>query len=161
MKIGITKIFNDLPEWLRNDVLGNGSEGLGNDSEGFEKIRNGLLKYEIEIGSMKEEEGSKKEGNDSYFDFINLFNQISGRSFKGEEKSKKQFKARLREGWELKDFDIAIKNLYNSDFHKEKNFKYATPELITRSEKLNMHYNSKDDSTSKLDLVEQKYKNHE
>ena len=61
MKIGITKIFNDLPEWLRNDVLGNGSEGLGNDSEGFEKIRNGLLKYEIEIGSMKEEEGSKKK----------------------------------------------------------------------------------------------------
>jgi hypothetical protein len=63
MKIGIVNIFHDLPEWLKTEVLGNGSEGLGNDSKAFESIRNGLLKKEE--GKRKKERGKRKkeEGN--------------------------------------------------------------------------------------------------
>ncbi len=70
MKIGVTKLFNDLPEWLRNELNGNDSEGFGNDSEGFERIRNTLLKLEIEMESEMEIESEKRKPSiPTYEDF--------------------------------------------------------------------------------------------
>ena len=46
MKIGITKIFNQLPNKLRDSILMNDSKGLLND---YQTIWNVMLKYEIEI----------------------------------------------------------------------------------------------------------------
>jgi len=130
MKIGITKIFNDLPEWLRNDVLGNGSEGLGNDSEGFEKIRNGLLKYEIEIGSMKEEEGSKKKEKGKpkftppsldevkqYFKEWGYKESVAERAYYGyKENNWKDTKGNVVKNWKQK-----MQNVWFKDEHKIEN----------------------------------------
>jgi len=41
MQIGVEHLFDALPKWLKNNILGNGSKGLGN---GYETISNGLLK---------------------------------------------------------------------------------------------------------------------
>lgn len=65
MKIGITKIFNQLPNELKNSILDNHSKGLPND---YQTIRNGMLKYEIEI----EEEIEKEKGNRKGIENINL-----------------------------------------------------------------------------------------
>jgi len=57
MKIGVAKIFNDLPNWLKENILQSKENEISNDSKGFEMVRNGLVKYEIEI---EVEKGSKK-----------------------------------------------------------------------------------------------------
>lgn len=78
---------------------------------------------------------------DKYDYFISEFNKITKRKFKGDDKTKRQFKDRLENGYTWNDFKIAITNLYNDDYHKENNFKFATPEFITRSDKLEMYLN--------------------
>lgn len=60
MKIGITKIFNQLPNKLRDSILSNHSKGLPND---YQSIRNGMLKYEIEIEREIEVEKGKGKGS--------------------------------------------------------------------------------------------------
>jgi len=69
MKTGVAKIFNELPIWLKQSILGNDLKWLGNDSKGFETVLNGLVKYEIEI--KKEEkgniEGEIKTPSEKYF----------------------------------------------------------------------------------------------
>lgn len=49
MKIAVAKEFSALPNELKDNILGNGSESLSNGSKGFEMIRECLGKYEIEI----------------------------------------------------------------------------------------------------------------
>jgi len=98
---------------------------------------------------------NEKNEKNIYTDFIKKFNEISGRKFGSEKKAERQFKARLKEGWTMQDFEIAIKNLYKSKHHRENNFKWATPELITRSDKLNMYANANEESSLN---VAQKYK---
>jgi len=77
-----------------------------------------------------------------YKELIIMFNNITGRNFKGAEKSKKQFNARLKEGFSLDDFRLAITNCFNDEYHRN-NPKYLTPEFITRSEKLQQYMNIK------------------
>ena len=62
MKVAVSKEFNLLPEYLKNNILGNGSEGLPNGSEGFRMVRERLGKYEIEIEEESEKGKRKKEG---------------------------------------------------------------------------------------------------
>lgn len=81
-----------------------------------------------------------KEGN--FSKFLNSFNEITERNFKGTDKARKQFNARKKEGFVLDDFIKAITNCKNDPFHKE-NPKYLTPEFITRSDKLQMYLNTK------------------
>lgn len=94
--------------------------------------------------------------------FINLFNKISDRDFKGDAKSKRQFTARLKDGYTLNDFEVAIKNLYKEPYHKENNFKNATPEFITRSDKLEMYRNKlpiKVNGSNQIPVSEDNYNN--
>jgi len=60
MKIAVSKEFNQLPIELKDNILGNDSEGLGNDSEGFRRVMECLDKYEVEIESEIESEDEKK-----------------------------------------------------------------------------------------------------
>lgn len=52
------------------------------------------------------------------------------------DKAKKQFRARLREGYTKEDFVNAITNCFNDDYHKETKHKYLTLEFISRADKL-------------------------
>ena len=66
MKIAVARQFNDLPIELKNNILGNGSEGLGNDSEGFRMVMESLGKYEIEVETEKEDEEEGKKADIIY-----------------------------------------------------------------------------------------------
>ena len=89
----------------------------------------------------KEQLNNKPNFQEKFDYFIDNFNLITKRKFRGDDKAKQQFKDRLANGYTWDDFRTAITNLYNDEHHKENNFKYATPEFITRSDKLEMYLN--------------------
>jgi uncharacterized phage protein (TIGR02220 family) len=80
--------------------------------------------------------------NNDYKGFIDLFNSITLKKFRGDKKSKRQFNARITEKYSLKDFKKAIYNCYDDEFHK-KNPNYLTPEFITREDKFQKYLNTK------------------
>lgn len=84
--------------------------------------------------------------------FIKLFNDITGREFKGDSKAKAHFKARLKEGYTGDQFRKAITNAHNSEYHRENNGIYLTPELITRQDKLEMYLNSKGEKRESMNF---------
>jgi uncharacterized phage protein (TIGR02220 family) len=86
--------------------------------------------------NSKEEEVKKKEEEYMYDSFIFALNDITGKKFRGDSKSKSQFKARLKEGYTKEEFTQAIKNCMNDDYHKQQGFRHLTPEFITRPDKL-------------------------
>lgn len=70
-----------------------------------------------------------------------FFNTTTGKNVRVvNEKTKKQFNARLKEGYTKADIFNAIKNCHNDDFHK-KNPKYLTLEFISRADKLEKYSN--------------------
>jgi uncharacterized phage protein (TIGR02220 family) len=82
------------------------------------------------------------------FDFLKLFNETASRQFKVlDEKTKRQIKARIKEGFTVADFETAIKNCSTDKYHIE-NPQYLTPEFITRSDKLQKFLNSTNNGTS-------------
>ena len=72
-------------------------------------------------------------------DFIN---QKTGRSFKLVNKQVQgKYLARLKEGYSKQDILDAVSNAVNSDYHKENNFKYLTPEFFSRAVTLDKYSN--------------------
>lgn len=83
----------------------------------------------------------KKNNKDIYDNFLVIFKDITKKNIRVlNDKVKGQLNARIKEGFTLGDFQTAIENCNNDDFHK-KNTKYLTPEFITRSDKLQMYLN--------------------
>lgn len=93
----------------------------------------------IEEGKERKEE--KEEINNINFEkLLSFLNSKTGRNFKViNEATKKKYKARLKEGYTKDDILNAIINAVNSDYHKENDFKYLTPEFFSRADKLNMY----------------------
>jgi len=93
------------------------------------------------VENVKKREYKPPQGGASC-DFLKLFNEITGRKFRIlDEKAKRQFNARKREGFTESDFSKAIKNCMDDDYHRD-NPKYLTPEFITRSDKLQKYLNA-------------------
>jgi uncharacterized phage protein (TIGR02220 family) len=101
--------------------------------------------------------GKKKASfEDQYKAFIKLFNELTGKKARGCDKSKRQFKARLENGYKGPDFIAAIKNCWEDKHHIE-NRKYLTPEFITRAEKLEMYLNAKPETPKEPEKPKQDY----
>jgi uncharacterized phage protein (TIGR02220 family) len=82
-----------------------------------------------------------KEDINMYSSFLNLFNSLTERNFKGTDRDKRQFNARIKEGFTIDDFEKAILACLNDKYHKE-NPQYLTPEFITRADKLQKYLNA-------------------
>ena len=94
------------------------------------------------LSTIKKDDGIKNfTDTDKFNFFIDLFNHLTKRKFKGDSKTRKQFNARLKEKYTSKDFDKAIKAALADNYHKESNYKYLTPEYITRADQLNKWVN--------------------
>lgn len=74
-----------------------------------------------------------------YDDFLFILNLVLKKNYKGCNKSRKAFPVRLKEGFKLNDFKIAISNASLDGFHIDNGFKYLTPEFLTRSDKLDRY----------------------
>lgn len=81
-----------------------------------------------------------KVNKSKYKEFISLFNRITNRKFKGDTKAERQFKARIKDGYTMQDFEKAITNCKHDPYHIE-NTQYLTPEFITRADKLEKFIN--------------------
>lgn len=75
--------------------------------------------------------------------FREQFNSITGKRIRVvDEKSKKQIRARLKEGHDKDDLVTAIENCFNDSYHKETGYKYLTPEFISRPDKFQKYLNA-------------------
>jgi len=86
-------------------------------------------------------ESKVKESINIYPSFLKHLNEIVGRNFRGCEKSKRNFKARIKQGYTLEDFKKAITSVKADKFHIDNDFKYITPEFLTRQDKLDRYIN--------------------
>jgi len=84
-----------------------------------------------------------KNDNNKYIEFLSYLNQLKGSQFKGSDKVRKSFNARLNDGYSLEDIKTATLKCFNTPYHQE-NTKYLTPEFILRPEKMEMYLNAKE-----------------
>ncbi len=73
---------------------------------------------------------------DKLLKYINL--TFDKKIQKVNDKAKKQFNARLKD-YSKDVFKIVIDNLKNDEYHKETNYKYITPEYISREKTVELH----------------------
>jgi len=106
-----------------------------------------VLLNEYECNTIKE---SKVKEKDIYADksapidynkFIDYFNSFANRSFKINDKLINTLNKRLKT-YSKQQLQDAIKNAHNDDYHITTNFKYLTPELILREDKLERFVNN-------------------
>ena len=55
------------------------------------------------------------------------------------DKVKRSYKARIKEGYTIDDIHNAIKNCKENQFHKDNNYNYCTPEFFSRAETLDKY----------------------
>ena len=95
------------------------------------------------IAEKKREEEKRREQW-----FINWFNDSikkpkgSKGKFKLNDKIKKQLHARIKDGYTSEDFIQAFNAIVSDKYHNENEYKYLTPEFITRADKLEMWSNA-------------------
>lgn len=105
-----------------------------------------------ETNKVTKKDSYNQSKNSGFVDFINKFNEATGRSFKGDSKSRRQFNARLKEGYSTEQLIEATKIAYRDEYHKETKFKYLTPEFMTRPDKLERFINTKTTKSKSEDL---------
>jgi hypothetical protein len=76
---------------------------------------------------------------------LKQFNEITGKHARVvDDKSKRQFLARLKEGYTKSDIVNAITKCYNSEFHMSNGHKNLTLEFISRPDKFAMYFDFKE-----------------
>ena len=111
------------------------------DETQMKRKRNADETHLTPIEEEEERKEEKEEINNINFDkLLSFLNSKTGRNFKIiNEPTKKKYDARLKEGYTKDDILKAISNALQSDYHKENNFKYLTPEFFSRADKLNLY----------------------
>ena len=121
------------------------------DETQMKHIRHADETHLTPIEEGKEEIEEKEEINTINFDkLLSFLNSKTKRNFKViNDATEKKYKARLKEGYTKDDILNAIINAVNSDYHKENDFKYLTPEFFSRADKLNMYSNTNNKAQEK------------
>ena len=97
-------------------------------------------------GGSGQEKGEEKGQVQYVIDFTSLLsfiNKSTGRNFKVINKGvKNKFIARLKDGYTKQDIFTAITESVKTEYHKENNFQYLTPEFFSRSSTLDKYSNT-------------------
>ena len=107
--------------------------------------------YKESNNTYKEEKKEKdpltplKEGGLSlrFKSFIDFFNLALNRNYRTDRTAMRHFAARCKDGYTDEDFQRATIAIKNDDFHKNDGYKYTTPELLLRPDKLQRFLNQK------------------
>jgi hypothetical protein len=78
-------------------------------------------------------------GQSAFSFYISEFNRIKGSRYAGIEKARRQFNARIREGFTAEDMLTALQNAMKEEFHVKNRLRYLTPEFFTRPDKIEQH----------------------
>ena len=112
-----------------------------------ESITESKAKGNQKVTNIKERKEDKKDicvdksTPIDYDKFIDYFNSFANRSFRINEKLINTLNKRLKT-YSKQQLQDAIKNAHNDDYHITTNFKYLTPELILREDKLERFVNN-------------------
>ena len=142
--------FDDNTKWFVPDFIEFQYGELNPENRAHNSVIALLNKYKIKgltsplQGAMDKDKDKDKEKEErkEYEEFISMFNQIMGKNYRVDKKSRGQFNARMKEGFTIADFETAINNIKSDKFHKEKGYKHATPEFITRPDKFQQWLNA-------------------
>lgn len=94
---------------------------------------------------VKEDNNTSLSPTVNWDALLKQFNDITGKNARVvDDKSKRQFLARLKEGYTKNDIVNAITNCYNSEFHKSNGHKNLTLEFISRPDKFAMYFDFKE-----------------
>jgi uncharacterized phage protein (TIGR02220 family) len=85
--------------------------------------------------SVQEKEKEKGKEEIDFQALLEFVNRTFGRNFKLiNEKIKRSYNARLKEGYIKEQIIHAIKNAAETKYHKDTNYQYCTPEFFSRPE---------------------------
>lgn len=112
-----------------------------NEQMDLSESTNGVVQNDEPIPDSKQDGKQEVSFEEKYKFFLKSFNEITGKHFRGDTKSKKNLKARIKEGYTYENIKKAIKNALLDPYHKENGYLYITPEFITRSDKLEKFMN--------------------
>lgn len=106
---------------------------INNDSQ---LVNANAMQVQSKCNAIREEKSKEKNINIDFDLLLEFFNNTYGRSLRiVSDKTKKQIKERLKEGYSKEDLKQALLNAKNDPYHIENNFKYITLEFISRSDK--------------------------
>ena len=78
--------------------------------------------------------------NIDYLALLGFVNKTFGRRFEViNDKTKRSYKARLKEGYTKEQIIDAITNAAASKYHKDNNYQYCTPEFFSRAETIDKY----------------------
>ncbi|MDR0573025.1 MAG: DUF4373 domain-containing protein [Tannerella sp.] len=121
------------------DILDiNNNINNNNNNKGKEK------KEEKEIDKEKEEKkdsGKEKKDSSDFSEFIAGFNRIRGSRFRAIDKVRRQFNARLKEGFTPAQMLQALESAMKDKYHIGEGYKFLTPEFFTRPDKIEKFIN--------------------
>lgn len=127
-KAGANKRWNEMP----NDATA--CEPMANDS----KRINGIAK--IAVNDNVNVNVNDINNNIDYLALLGFINTTFGRRFEViNEKTKRSYKARLKEGYTKESIFDAITNAASSKYHKDTNYQYCTPEFFSRAETIDKY----------------------
>lgn len=107
-----------------------------------------LINNNVDLVNEHLEKWIKNESSPQMFvvDFDLLLNEINSRLNKKfrsiPDKVKKAFVARFKNGYTMDDIISAIENIKRTDVHIQSNFKWITPEFLSREDKLMLYSSS-------------------
>lgn len=109
------------------------------------KKPSGLRLAETQTLAKNNQDSIYRIDNITYVEYLEFLNFSTGKKYRGADRVRKSFYARLAEGYTMNDFKTAISNAARDPYHVGENFKYITPEFFTRQDKLDkfMNYDSK------------------
>jgi uncharacterized phage protein (TIGR02220 family) len=106
----------------------------------------GCLEEQDKKNNEEEQVKKKKEtsypSSTDYELFVRHINQKTGKKYRGDDKSKRQFNARVKSGYVIDDLKKAVDSMCEAQYHKENGFQYITPEFATRPDKIEMYLNT-------------------
>jgi hypothetical protein len=118
-------------------VIASDNEVIVNDND---------IVKESKVEYSKEKDISRDEplplsSSGSLSEFITSFNEKRCSKFQAIEKVKKQFNARLKEGFTPAQMLQALENAMKDKYHIQEKYKYLTPEFFTRADKIEKFLN--------------------
>lgn len=100
----------------------------------------GTFTINLNKDSVETKENKNEDAID-YKSLLEFFNRVTKKNIRViNDKAKRQFNARIKEGYTKTDIAKAIVNCYNDEYHKS-NPKYLTPEFISRADKFEKYLN--------------------
>jgi len=110
----------------------------------YESVRNAP---KVKLSKVNTTNDDCNDG-ESLNDYIQMFNQVIGKSFKPIEKLRDKWLLLKKQGYSIADVKKALTIAMKDKYHLETHYKYLTPEFFTRTDKLDKWLNTTENTNN-------------